>query len=886
MELLHYAEYARAHAVFYEHPSRRPPSGDVRLRPAHARDWSTWRGGENDGWVFWQPAAVELPEQGWKIHVSGTPDNASEVLRLVSEWCHDHALTFKHLPDRAAVVRRNAKDADRSAAGKFMTLYPRDEPELHTALQELGALLHGLEGPLVLSDLRWADGLLSVRYGAFAHLRTRDEDGREVFALRSPDGALVEDRREPEFTPPDWITLPAFLRQEEERLGDGSTPHAFPYTVLRPLGYSNAGGVYAATDSTGRAVVLKEARPHAGLTPDGRDAIARSRDEEARLRMLAGPGIVSLRDVVELFGHRFLVLDHVDGESLNRAMVSRSPIVRSAVTPGDYLDYRQWALDICRQLDAVVARIHAAGFTHGDLHPGNVIVGPGGDVTVIDLELSRPLSDTSPVVTGAPGFVAPDGRAGIAADAYALACIKLSLFLPLTTLLPLDPAAAERLLDEARDLFALDDDWTDRVRVPLRRRAPRAPSLLAQTAASAARDWKIDREEDVFALQVLLARPFVAVADFSRADRAWPGDPRLFAENGFGIAHGAAGVIHALDTAALAVDPLSLLWLEHAVMDAVVEDRPELGLYDGLAGAALVLRRCGNAVLANEVRARLRAIDHDDVGSDLYGGLAGIGLWLLAEVDTADSALLDDARQIANTLRIRLDAVPAPTDATPIAPTGRGGLMWGWSGAALFAIRLYEHTHSPAHLRLAIDALQHDLARCIIADDGSLQVNEGWRVVPTLASGSAGIGLVIAQLLPHVSDPERWRATLTQITRASYAGFMIEPGLFDGRAGIILYLNALGRLGLATVESENALIHHTRALRLHAIPHGVGIGFPGHKLLRLSCDFATGSAGVITALQAYTSTAHNGRRSDWDQLLPLLLPATSPHAPTTETSGR
>ena len=48
-----------------------------------------------------------------------------------------------------------------------------------------------------------------------------------------------------------------------------------PYRIEKALHFSNGGGVYAGTDTRdGRRVVLKEARPHAGLAADGQSRLS------------------------------------------------------------------------------------------------------------------------------------------------------------------------------------------------------------------------------------------------------------------------------------------------------------------------------------------------------------------------------------------------------------------------------------------------------------------------------------------------------------------------------------------------------------------------------------------------------------------------------------
>ncbi|MFD2122422.1 hypothetical protein ACFSNO_27530 [Streptomyces cirratus] len=70
------------------------------------------------------------------------------------------------------------------------------------------------------------------------------------------------------------------------------TPHpagTSRFRATRALHFSNGGGVYVATDTrTGGSVLLKEARPLAGLDEDGADAVARLEREHWALEQLSG----------------------------------------------------------------------------------------------------------------------------------------------------------------------------------------------------------------------------------------------------------------------------------------------------------------------------------------------------------------------------------------------------------------------------------------------------------------------------------------------------------------------------------------------------------------------------------------------------------------------
>src|SRR5205085_8769341 len=89
---------------------------------------------------------------------------------------------------------------------------------------------------------------------------------------------------------------------------------------------------------------------------------------------------------------------------------------------------------------------------------------------------------------------------------------------------------------------------------------------------------------------------------------------------------------------------------------------------------------------------------------------------------------------------------------------------------------------------------------------------------------------------------------LVGIRRAAEAEFYIEPGLFYGRAGMLLYLSREHPPGAAAQDPDVG--GHVRRLRWHALTFQGHLAFPGEQLMRLSMDLATGTAGVLLALGA------------------------------------
>ena len=57
-------------------------------------------------------------------------------------------------------------------------------------------------------------------------------------------------------------------------------------------------------------------------------------------------------------------------------------------------EYQGWATDILSKVERAIAAVHARGIRFGDLHPGNVIVRPDGEVALVDFELATEATES------------------------------------------------------------------------------------------------------------------------------------------------------------------------------------------------------------------------------------------------------------------------------------------------------------------------------------------------------------------------------------------------------------------------------------------------------------------------------------------------------------
>ena len=154
------------------------------------------------------------------------------------------------------------------------------------------------------------------------------------------------------------------------------------FEVALALGYSieeepfvdGLDTVYRATHTeSGDMVALR-------LVPPGFDSERFAREADV-LATLEHPGIINLREHRQVSGWSLLVLDWIEGETLEVFMVRRG-----AVSVDE-------AMHVVEQLGAALDTLHSAGIVHPHLTPRSVVAlagsGPRPTVKLIDLAISR-----------------------------------------------------------------------------------------------------------------------------------------------------------------------------------------------------------------------------------------------------------------------------------------------------------------------------------------------------------------------------------------------------------------------------------------------------------------------------------------------------------------
>ena len=201
-----------------------------------------------------------------------------------------------------------------------------------------------------------------------------------------------------------------------------------PYEVTAQIGAGGMGEVYEARDTRlGREVAVKVLPEHL----KGDSTQRRRFEREAKtVSRLSHPHICPLFDIGSEAGVDFLVMEHLEGETLEERL-RKGPLPMAEV------------LEVGAQIAGAIAAAHRQGVVHRDLKPGNLMLTEHG-VKVLDFGLAKaieaPLAafDTvaatrsAPIslegsISGTVPYMAPEQLEGKPADAktdiWALGCV-------------------------------------------------------------------------------------------------------------------------------------------------------------------------------------------------------------------------------------------------------------------------------------------------------------------------------------------------------------------------------------------------------------------------------------------------------------------------------
>jgi hypothetical protein len=338
-----------------------------------------------------------------------------------------------------------------------------------------------------------------------------------------------------------------------------------PYEIVAPLGAGGMGEVYKATDTRLDRIVAVKILP-AGLAAD--PEFRQRFDREAKaVSQLTHPHICTLYDVGEHDGVAFLVMEHLEGETLAQRL-SKGPIpVEQAL---------RYGIEIADALD----KAHRHGIVHRDLKPANVMLTKVG-TKLLDFGLARtgvsPVSGSletrlSSIPAGTPldpltargtilgtfQYMAPEQIEGVEADArtdiWAFGCVLYEML-------------SGRRAFEGKSQVSLLGAILEREPTPVSELQPTTPPALARLVRTCLAKNPDDRFQTAHDLWLQLQWiGVVAAASLATAAAAWvlkpaPAVPQVITRFAYPLPKGQAFTRTGRHTVALSPDGTKLAYI-------------------------------------------------------------------------------------------------------------------------------------------------------------------------------------------------------------------------------------------------------------------------------------------------------------------------------------
>ncbi|MFO0573813.1 MAG: serine/threonine-protein kinase [Polyangia bacterium] len=177
------------------------------------------------------------------------------------------------------------------------------------------------------------------------------------------------------------------------------------YEKLRDLGSGAMGEVTLARDNDiGRTVAVKRLIRRSGSDHAG---LLRFIAEVRTVGQLEHPNIVPIHDVgLDENGNYYFVMKYVDGETLERIV--------DKLAAGDPLYHQRYPVEVRLEIFLGLLRAlqyaHDQGIVHRDIKPANVMVGPYGEVVLMDWGIAKQIRGGERLPDAPAGPVKPDAQ--------------------------------------------------------------------------------------------------------------------------------------------------------------------------------------------------------------------------------------------------------------------------------------------------------------------------------------------------------------------------------------------------------------------------------------------------------------------------------------------
>lgn len=786
-----------------------------------------------------------LPNQGWKIHISVTQNNATDILKITINYLSLKKISFKIIKNLDIYLATSGKAFSREQFGKFITIYPENSTAFEQIIEDLYNLLSEFDGPEILTDKRYKDSkVVYYRYGGFTALVKYDSWGMPTYYIYDGNGNLVEDQRKPYYTIPDGIKDYNFQNPNKK-----DSKLFFSYKIIKALHFSNTGGTYFGIQkSTSNRVIIKEARPYTQIDEFGRDAISFRRKEQQVLKMLYGDELIP-KYIEDLYDqdHYFLIEEYVEGITLYDFIAKNNPFLRleDEYKVRNYLKKVViWSLELYRFL----LHLRKCGFIMHDLCTDNIMISTSDKLKVIDLEgVEKDASSTN--------FLAKNdvtrNKTCVYPDMCELGLILYSSLFLKDSILQLDIKSIGYFFKYLETIYAIPHSFRKLINQLLF-----AKNNSCLNLESLFNDVLLDLESKNLMVEKYTEKRFNYPCDLypkfivgvlntynSISDSVFPLTPIY--SNDMNMATGIFGIIYGLHFLGCTEIVEKLINSFRKQVEEV--DGVPSGLLSGWGGVIYVMLKIGKNAAAEHIFTRHIRKKFNSSDFTLATGVAG-DIIVLLELNrhTHKTEYLHLAVEYGNNILHRYNYVD----------NEKIGFAEGNAGIALALYYLYSTTKNINFIEFGKKLLDEEMKYAFNEENYvtfCAEKNSNIRY-PYFMRGTAGI---LAVILRYGNVDSRFNKYAIQLADGLHYGFTISADLFEGMAGIgnvlldcYFMLKNKKYLDWA-YDAANFCCAH-RILDEHG-----NYVFVDHFLQRVAVDYGYGSIGIMLFLQRINKKTTN-----------------------------
>ena len=190
----------------------------------------------------------------------------------------------------------------------------------------------------------------------------------------------------------------ATINDEMTKAPDGGQLLAGRFRIVKPLGQGGMGSVWLVEDTLldGKRFAVKMLP---SILASNKRAYRQLKDEALVAMKLVHPNIVQIRAFEENGGNPFLVMDYIEGQTLDDYLTEHAVGRVDPTAPPDGLSESE-ALSILKPVAAALDYAHEQGVVHRDIKPGNVMIRTDGHPFILDFGIAREIQDTMTRLTG------------------------------------------------------------------------------------------------------------------------------------------------------------------------------------------------------------------------------------------------------------------------------------------------------------------------------------------------------------------------------------------------------------------------------------------------------------------------------------------------------